>query len=65
MEELLERSPTLPRTSKTTIGNDGKSPEKLTAEQKLWLGTRSHRKPERSSTRSTQHSNGSNFAFLN
>ncbi|KZV45278.1 hypothetical protein F511_16861 [Dorcoceras hygrometricum] len=30
----------------------------------LWLGTRSHRKPERSSTRSTQHSNGSNFAFL-
>ncbi|KZV34671.1 hypothetical protein F511_10946 [Dorcoceras hygrometricum] len=30
MEELLERSPTLPRTHQTTVGNDGKSSEKLT-----------------------------------
>ncbi|KZV32733.1 hypothetical protein F511_15797 [Dorcoceras hygrometricum] len=30
MEEILERSPTLPQTPKTTIGNDGNSPEKLT-----------------------------------
>ncbi|KZV25261.1 hypothetical protein F511_12497 [Dorcoceras hygrometricum] len=29
-EELLERSPTLPRTYQTTVGNDGNSPEKLT-----------------------------------
>ncbi|KZV50333.1 xylosyltransferase 2-like [Dorcoceras hygrometricum] len=29
-EELHERSPTLPRTPKTTIGNDGKLPKKLT-----------------------------------
>ncbi|KZV52531.1 hypothetical protein F511_31597 [Dorcoceras hygrometricum] len=33
VHKLLERSPTLPRTSKTTTGNEGKSPEKLTAEQ--------------------------------
>ncbi|KZV15532.1 hypothetical protein F511_02693 [Dorcoceras hygrometricum] len=30
MKELLERSPTLPQTPKTTVGNDGNSPEKLT-----------------------------------
>ncbi|KZV41958.1 hypothetical protein F511_24558 [Dorcoceras hygrometricum] len=30
MEKLLERSPTLPRTYQTTVGNDGNSPEKLT-----------------------------------
>ncbi|KZV39528.1 hypothetical protein F511_35777 [Dorcoceras hygrometricum] len=30
MEELLERSPTLPCTYQTTVGNDGNSPEKLT-----------------------------------
>ncbi|KZV29829.1 UDP-glucose iridoid glucosyltransferase-like [Dorcoceras hygrometricum] len=29
-EELLERSPTLPRTYQTMAGNDGNSPEKLT-----------------------------------
>ncbi|KZV30927.1 galactose oxidase-like [Dorcoceras hygrometricum] len=29
-EELLERSPTLPRTYQTTVGNDGNSLEKLT-----------------------------------
>ncbi|KZV48281.1 hypothetical protein F511_26369 [Dorcoceras hygrometricum] len=33
MEEILERRPTLPRTSKTTTGNDGNSLKKLTAEQ--------------------------------
>ncbi|KZV38938.1 hypothetical protein F511_17014 [Dorcoceras hygrometricum] len=30
MEELLERSPTLPQTYQKMAGNDGKSPEKLT-----------------------------------
>ncbi|KZV44019.1 poly (ADP-ribose) polymerase family protein [Dorcoceras hygrometricum] len=30
MKEILERSPTLPRTPKTTVGNNGKSPDKLT-----------------------------------
>ncbi|KZV15531.1 hypothetical protein F511_02692 [Dorcoceras hygrometricum] len=30
MKELLGRSPTLPQTPKTTVGNDGNSPEKLT-----------------------------------
>ncbi|KZV35347.1 hypothetical protein F511_23816 [Dorcoceras hygrometricum] len=30
MEELLERSPTLPQTYQTIAGNDGKLPEKLT-----------------------------------
>ncbi|KZV31991.1 putative LRR receptor-like serine/threonine-protein kinase [Dorcoceras hygrometricum] len=29
-EELLKRSPTLPRTYQTTVGNDGNSPKKLT-----------------------------------
>ncbi|KZV49954.1 hypothetical protein F511_04262 [Dorcoceras hygrometricum] len=29
-KELFVRSPTLPRTSKTTVGNDGNSPKKLT-----------------------------------
>ncbi|KZV41002.1 hypothetical protein F511_18365 [Dorcoceras hygrometricum] len=29
-EELLKRSPTLPRTYQTTVGNDENSPEKLT-----------------------------------
>ncbi|KZV29854.1 hypothetical protein F511_06706 [Dorcoceras hygrometricum] len=29
-EELLDRSPTLPRTYQTTVGNDGNSPKKLT-----------------------------------
>ncbi|KZV57426.1 pentatricopeptide repeat-containing protein [Dorcoceras hygrometricum] len=30
MEELLERSPTLPRKNQTTASNDGNSPKKLT-----------------------------------
>ncbi|KZV27755.1 protein ATSYTF [Dorcoceras hygrometricum] len=35
MEELLERSPTLPRTNQTTASNDGNSPEKLTVNSAL------------------------------
>ncbi|KZV20036.1 hypothetical protein F511_15279 [Dorcoceras hygrometricum] len=35
MEELLERSPTLPRTNQTTTSNDGNSPKKLTVNSAL------------------------------
>ncbi|KZV19752.1 hypothetical protein F511_34629 [Dorcoceras hygrometricum] len=35
MKELLERSPTLPRTYQTTAGNNGNSPERLTMNNAL------------------------------
>ncbi|KZV47737.1 hypothetical protein F511_11940 [Dorcoceras hygrometricum] len=35
MEELLKRSPTLPRTYQKVVGNDGNSPEKLTVNSNL------------------------------
>ncbi|KZV57399.1 pleiotropic drug resistance protein 1-like [Dorcoceras hygrometricum] len=37
MEELLERSPTLPQTYQTIAGNDGNSSEKLTVNSNLGL----------------------------